>query len=226
VELNPDELLLAQNESGKTALHIAAQRNRVEILQKLWVWAEEVQQNTNDLKKKLLLAKDKYGYMAWHRAALRGRLEVFETLRGWAKEADLSQLELLLAQCEERANALHLAADGNHVEILQKLWVWIEEEKMNTNYLKKNLLQAKDKYGYIAWHIAAEERNLVALEILWSWAKKAELNPDELLLPQNKEGETALHLAVKGNHTEMLEQLRDSAEEAQQISSEIKNKLY
>jgi len=110
---------------------------------------------------------------------------------------------LLLAQSEERATALHLAADGNHVEILKKLWVWAKEEQMNRNKLKKKLLLAKDKYGYTAWHQAAERGSLEALETLWRWAKEVELNPDELLLAQNEERETALHLAAKKNYEEI-----------------------
>ena len=55
-------MLLAETENALTALHLAAQENHIEILQKLWVWAEEWQLNTNELKKKLLLAKDKEGY--------------------------------------------------------------------------------------------------------------------------------------------------------------------
>jgi len=40
VELNLDELFLAATEEGKTALHMAAQENHIEILQKLWVWTK------------------------------------------------------------------------------------------------------------------------------------------------------------------------------------------
>jgi hypothetical protein len=44
-KLNRDELknklLLAQNEVGETAWHLAAEGNNEVILQKLWVWAKE-----------------------------------------------------------------------------------------------------------------------------------------------------------------------------------------
>jgi ankyrin repeat protein len=58
--LNMVELLLAKSKEGLTALHLAAQKNQTEILQKLWVWAEEVLVNASELKYKLLLAKDNY----------------------------------------------------------------------------------------------------------------------------------------------------------------------
>jgi ankyrin repeat protein len=89
VGLHRDELLLAQSEAGLTAFELAAQENHVGILQKLWVWAEEGQQNSNELKKKLLLAKDNEGFTAWHRAARFGKLEALEILWNWAKEVGL-----------------------------------------------------------------------------------------------------------------------------------------
>jgi ankyrin repeat protein len=57
VELNLYGLLLAKDEEGETALHMAARGSHVEILQNLCVWAEDVQLCPNYLKNKLLLAK-------------------------------------------------------------------------------------------------------------------------------------------------------------------------
>jgi ankyrin repeat protein len=74
VGLNPDELLLAKTKAGITALLMAVQENHTGILQKLWVWAEEGQLNSNELKENLLLAKDNEGFTAWHYAARFGRL--------------------------------------------------------------------------------------------------------------------------------------------------------
>ena len=66
-------MLLAAPEEGKTALHMAAQENHTEILQKMWVWAEKWHLNTNEIMKNLLLAKTKTRYTAWQHAALSGR---------------------------------------------------------------------------------------------------------------------------------------------------------
>jgi ankyrin repeat protein len=110
-ELNPHELLLAQNEEGNTAWQVAAGRCHLELLKKMWVWANEVQQNSNELKKKLLLNKDKYGYTAWHDAAIFGRLEALETLWRCAKEVELSPDEILLPQNEQGRNILHIASE-------------------------------------------------------------------------------------------------------------------
>ena len=76
----PDELLLAQIEREKTAFHVAAQENHEEILQNLYVWAEEAQLCLDELKNKLFVPKDKYGYIAWHRSAENSSLEAFEIM--------------------------------------------------------------------------------------------------------------------------------------------------
>jgi hypothetical protein len=161
---------------------LAAEENHVEILQKLWVWAEEMEQNPNALKKKLFLAKDRYGYIAWHQAAYFGRSEALETLWSLAKEAKLNLREPLLAQCEQGRTALHFAAERNRVAILKKLWVCTEEAQQNPNELKKKLLLAKDNHGCTAWQRGKRNCSSQALETLWSLAKEVDLNPNELLL--------------------------------------------
>jgi ankyrin repeat protein len=165
LELNTDELLLAECEDGETAFHCAAHNNRVSILHKLWVWAKDAQLNSDVPKKKLFLAKDNFGYTAWHRAALRGNLEALKTLWIWVKEAEQIPDELLLAQSLDGETAFHCAAEENHVETLKKLWVWAEEVQLNTKELKKELLLGKEKYGFTAWELAEGSGSLEALEV-------------------------------------------------------------
>ena len=136
-ELNTDELLLAQNEERKTALHFAASENHVGILQQLWDWTETEQQNANELRKDLLLAKDNKGFTAWHHATLNGSSEALEKIIGFAIDAELSPNESLLAQGENGVTAFHMAAKGNHVGILQNLWFWAEITQQNPRELKK-----------------------------------------------------------------------------------------
>jgi hypothetical protein len=126
--------MLAQNERGETALHIAALRNHVEILQKLWIWAKD-QMNPNDLRKKLLLAKDKYGYTAWHRAAERGNLVASGLLWSWAKKAKLNRVKLLPAQNKRG-----------------EMRDWAKEAQLNPNGLENKQLQAKDEDGNTTQH--------------------------------------------------------------------------
>jgi len=59
---NPEvknNLLLAKNKYGQTALHVAAEGS-VAILEELWAFAKEEQLNQDDLQNKLLLVKDMY----------------------------------------------------------------------------------------------------------------------------------------------------------------------
>ena len=127
MDLNLDELLLAESEDGKIAFHLAAEENHVETLKKLWVWAKEAQLNRIELKKKLLIEIDQYEKTAWQRMALAGGLEAFETLWSWAKAAELNTDELLLTQTGDGYTAFLLAAVNNHVGTLRKILVWDEE---------------------------------------------------------------------------------------------------
>ena len=50
-ELNTDEFLLAQPGNGYTGFLLVAENNYVETLNIMWVWIEEIQINSNELKK-------------------------------------------------------------------------------------------------------------------------------------------------------------------------------
>ena len=71
---------------------------------------------------------------------------------------------MLLARAEEGETALHVSVQTEQVEKLNIMWVEAEKENLNTNEVKKNLLAAKDKNGYIAWHTAALFGSLEALK--------------------------------------------------------------
>ena len=176
---------------------MAAEKNHVETLQKMWVWAEETQLNRKELKKNLFLTKDMYGYIAWHRAAYFGSLEILQTLWNLAKEVELDTHELLLSQNGDGCTAFQLAALNDHVETLLKRWIWAEETQLNPKELNKNLFLTKENDGYIAWYLASLEGSIEALEALWGWAKKVELNTDELLLAQTDNGLTAFQMAAE-----------------------------
>ena len=50
-ELNPDELMLAQNKEEDAALLVAVKENDVEMLKEVWVLADKAQANSTELKK-------------------------------------------------------------------------------------------------------------------------------------------------------------------------------
>ena len=77
------------------------------------------------------------------------------------------------------------------------MWDWAKAAQLNQNELMNKLLLTKDKCGYTVLHRAAESGNLEALETLWCWANETKLKPNELLLAQNKEGNTAWQVAAQ-----------------------------
>ena len=75
-------------------LHMAAGKRKVEVLEKLWDWAKELQLRPEELRNEVLLSKNKSGKTAWHMAQGRGYFQVLEKLLDCAKEIQLNQEEL------------------------------------------------------------------------------------------------------------------------------------
>jgi len=69
------------------------------------------------------------------------------------------------------------------------------------------LLLAKDNKGFTAWHHATLNGSSEALEKIIGFAIDAELSPNESLLAQGENGVTAFHMAAKGNHVGILQNL-------------------
>jgi len=69
-----NKLLLAQNEKGQTAWHVAARWSNIKVLDTLWHWAVN-KLATKVLKDNLLLAKDLSGNTAWNVAAREGNTD-------------------------------------------------------------------------------------------------------------------------------------------------------
>jgi hypothetical protein len=90
--------------------------------------------------------------------------------------------EFLLAKTEAELTPFQLAAQENHVGILQKLWVWAKEGQLNSNELKKNLLLVEDNDGFTACHHAKLNGILEALLTLLIWKLGLVVNTLELLL--------------------------------------------
>ena len=61
----------------------AARNYEVEILEKLWDWAKELQLKPEELRNELLLSKDESKETAWHEAARRDKNEILEKLWDW-----------------------------------------------------------------------------------------------------------------------------------------------
>jgi ankyrin repeat protein len=72
-------LLLATDNMGRTAWHVATEEGKLCVLQKIWGWAKE---NTTreEVNNKLLLATNDMGKTAWHVATKAGKLEILQKL--------------------------------------------------------------------------------------------------------------------------------------------------
>lgn len=61
-----------------------------------------------------------------------------------------------LAQNRYGENALHMTAEDS-VAVLEKIWAFFKEARLNKDKLKNKLLLAKDNYGHTDWNQAAEK---------------------------------------------------------------------
>ena len=73
---------------------MAARESHVEVLEKLWEWAKELQLKPEDFRKDLWLSKDKFNQTPWHMAAERWHIEVLEKVCNWDKELQVNPEEL------------------------------------------------------------------------------------------------------------------------------------
>jgi len=71
-EIN-NKLLLATDDMGRSAWHLAVEGSNLEALLKIWQWANEAQ-TREEIKYKLLLATDNMGRNIWQVAADQEKL--------------------------------------------------------------------------------------------------------------------------------------------------------
>jgi ankyrin repeat protein len=74
---------------------MAAKRGPIEVIEKLWDWAKDLQLTPEELKNQLWLSKDSSGMTAWHNAARVGHIELVQKLWKFAKELQLKPEELM-----------------------------------------------------------------------------------------------------------------------------------
>jgi len=170
-QLNSDELSIFL----VAAWHRAAAGGYLETLERLWLWAGEVQGNAFELKRRLLLDENKYGESVWHMAAAGGHAELLEKLWGWAKEklnTDYLRSVLFLSEDSCGFSTWCYAIREGHVDVIQKLWGWAEELKLTADELKNKLFLAVDRDGNSAIYWAACTGSSEVLETLWGLSKE------------------------------------------------------
>jgi ankyrin repeat protein len=211
-------MLLATDNRGRTAWHMAAKNGNARALKKIWECVDEV---TPTVKCSLPLLKDTSDETASHLATKTDNTNTRERPWNSAKEeqicAEQLKKQMLLAQDSGGKTAWHLAEENCNEEVLEKIWGWAKEVLVNPNDLKEKLLLVQSRDGETAWHLAAEKCSAEILGKLWAWAKEAQQTPNELselLLAKDEFGNTAWHAAVERGNLEMLAALWSWAKEA------------
>jgi hypothetical protein len=90
------ELLLGKDKMRETAWNLAAERDNVEVIQKIWEWSQE-KLTTEEIKNNLLLRTDREGRTAWKNAAHRGKIDVM--LKIWELAEEKLTTEELKIMC-------------------------------------------------------------------------------------------------------------------------------
>jgi hypothetical protein len=80
-----NKILLGKDKRRENAWIVATERGNIEVIKKIWEWAQE-KLTTEEIKNEILLRKDDDGETAWKIAALWGRLDVMQKIWEWAKE--------------------------------------------------------------------------------------------------------------------------------------------
>lgn len=205
------ELLAKQNQSGETALYVAAEYEYVDVVKVLVEYYDLVTASI----------KARNGFDAFHIAAKQGDLEILKVLlealpdlsmttdtsnttalHTAATQGHIEVVNFLLESGSSLAaiaksngkTALHSAARNGHVEVVKALLS-----------MEPGLVTRNDKKGQTALHMAVKGQNLDVVEEL------VMVDPSTVNLPDTK-GNTALHIATRKGRAEIVKRLLDHAE--------------
>ncbi|KAI3937997.1 hypothetical protein MKX01_027924 [Papaver californicum] len=206
------ELLCKQNQSGETALYVAAEYGDVALVEQMIKYYDF---NSAGLKAR-------NGYDAFHIAAKQGDLEIMKVL--WkahptlsmtvdasnttalhtaASQGHLSVVNFLLEvdgslakiMKNNKKTALHSAARNGHLEVLKSL---VSEEP--------GIVTLNDKKGQTALHMAVKgQKNIGIVEEL------IKANPSLINMVDGK-GNTSLHVATRKGRAQIVKMLLEQEE--------------
>jgi len=149
------------------AWHRAAAGGYIELLERLWLWAGEVQRNPHEIQRRLLLEQNKAGESVWHMAAAGGHVEFLEKLWGWAKgKLNTDYLKSVLFVPEDSCDysTWCYAIREVRTDVIQKMWCWAEELQLTADEIKNKLFLAVNRDGNSAIYWAACTGSLELLE--------------------------------------------------------------
>jgi endo-1,4-beta-D-glucanase Y len=222
------KLLLGTDKRRETAWKLAVERGNVEVVHKIWEWAQEIL-TTEEIQNNLLLRNGREGRTAWHLAACWDKQYLMQIIWEWAKEkltTEEIKNEMLLRTDREGRTVWQLASFQGKLDIMQKIWEWAKEN-LTTEEIKNNLLLHKDHKGRTAWHVAAYRGKLDIMQKIWEWAKEnltTEEIKNEMFLCTDIMGNTAWHLAVYWGDLDLMQKIWELTE-AKLTREEIKNNL-
>ncbi|CAL0326822.1 unnamed protein product [Lupinus luteus] len=202
------KLLSNQNNSGETALYVAAENGHVDIVKELIRYHDVV----------LASIKARNGFDAFHIAAKNGELEVLKILMEAIPEVSMTV-------DQSNTTALHTAAAQGHIEVVNFLLekgsslVTIAKSNGKTVFhsasrnghvdvIKALLIREPeiatriDKKGQTALHMAVKGQNLEMVDEL------VKLNPSSANIVDAK-GNTALHVASRKGRLQIVQKLID-----------------
>ncbi|CAH2074436.1 unnamed protein product [Thlaspi arvense] len=211
------ELLAEQNQSGETALYVAAESGHTDMVKILMKHCDSVLAGT----------KAKNGFDAFHIAAKNGNLKVldvlmeanpelsftFDSSKTTALHTAASQghgqivcflldkgVDLAAIAKSNGKTALHSAARNGHTEIVKELIA-----------KKPGMATRVDKKGQTALHMAAKGQNAEIVDAL------IKANSPLINAADNK-GNTPLHIAVRKNRAEVIVQTVLEYDEISRVS--------
>ncbi|GJQ79873.1 hypothetical protein Trydic_g18321 [Trypoxylus dichotomus] len=201
-----------QNYCQGSVMHQVVSDGNLNMLDILWSWIKEAQLDTVSDIGRLLLVKDENSATLWHEVAKQGHADILEQLYKWT----ISLLNpnfirtILLHKDIFRKTLWHYAISNGNFEILQKLRLVAGEIRLELSHLKDILLNA-DKEGQNVWHYAARDSGSVCmLDKLREWTVELQFGPSdlrEIILKDNHQKETVLHLAAISGNVEKLEKV-------------------
>ncbi|MBA0722012.1 hypothetical protein Golax_009501 [Gossypium laxum] len=188
------DLLSKRNQSGETALYVAAECGHADLVKEIMKHCDIV----------LAGLKAKNGYDAFHIAAKQGDLGEFLSLLslhdhvGYEIKNEVlkilmeANLELSMTFDSYNTTALQTAASQGHTEVVK----FLLEKGSNVAAIARN-------NGKTALHSAARNGHLEIVKSLLSKEPGIATRID-------KKGQTALHMAVKGHNVEVVDVLLKS----------------
>ncbi|KAI3705376.1 hypothetical protein L1987_75613 [Smallanthus sonchifolius] len=197
------ELLLRKNQSGETALYVAAEYGCVDLVKEMIKYYDS----------EAASIKAKNGFDAFHIAAKQGNLEVLKVLME-------VHSEFLMTFDQNNTTALHTASEQGHLEVVNYL---LDKNSSMANIARSNLKTAlhscarkghlevvkalsqkvpgivarADKKGQTALHMAVKGQNVEVVNAL--------IEADNGLINMvDKKDNTALHITVRKGRTQIV----------------------